>query len=98
MKRPRLSSDSQISRRGLSARVLAYWAPRAIVFLLLACAVFQSTALTSLAIAPPLSAQYSLSGADEIFLEDMERREFRYFWEQADPHTGLIADRAPTDN
>jgi hypothetical protein len=98
MKRPRLSSDSQISLRGLPARVLAYWPPRAIVLLLLACAVFQSTALTSDAIAPPLSAQYSLSAADEIFLEDMERREFRYFWEQADSRTGLVADRARTDN
>jgi hypothetical protein len=98
MKRPRLSSDSQISLRGLPARVLAYWAPRATVFLLLACAVFQSTAPASHAIAPPLSAQYSLSAADEIFLEEMERREFRYFWEQADSRTGLVADRARTDN
>ena len=98
MKRPRLSSDSQISLRSLPARVLAYWASRATVLLLLACAVFQSTALTSHAIAPPLSAKYSLSAADEIFLEDMERREFRYFWEQADPGTGLVPDRARTDN
>jgi hypothetical protein len=28
----------------------------------------------------------------------MERREFRYFWEQADSRTGLVADRARTDN
>jgi hypothetical protein len=98
MKRPRLSSDSKISLRGLPARVFAYWAPRAIVLLLLACAVFQSTALSSRATAPPPRTQYSLSAADEIFLEDMERREFRYFWEQADPATGLVADRARTDN
>jgi hypothetical protein len=45
-----------------------------------------------------IEGNYSLSAADEIFLEDMERREFRYFWEQADPTTGLVADRARTDN
>src|SRR5260370_25357274 len=27
-------------------------------------------------------------------LDEIERRAFRYFWEQADPHTGLVNDRA----
>ena len=27
----------------------------------------------------------------------MEHREFRYFWEQSDPHTGLVLDRARAD-
>ena len=85
----RFPFESRIVSRGLA---------RTTVFLLLACVVFQSTALSSQAIEPPLSAQYSLSAADQIFLEDMERREFRYFWEQADPKTGLVADRARTDN
>ncbi|MDE3179690.1 MAG: hypothetical protein KGM47_08520, partial [Acidobacteriota bacterium] len=35
-----------------------------------------------------------LSQADDEFLEDVERRAFRYFWEQADSTTGLVADRA----
>ncbi|HWP41737.1 MAG TPA: glucoamylase family protein [Blastocatellia bacterium] len=39
----------------------------------------------------------SLSERDEAFLEDLSRRLFRYFWEQADPGTGLVADRARTD-
>jgi hypothetical protein len=39
----------------------------------------------------------SLSGADEEFLEDLSRRAFLYFWEQADPRTGLVRDRAPSD-
>jgi len=37
------------------------------------------------------------SAADEQFLEDLERRSFRYFWDQADPGTGLVSDRARTD-
>lgn len=39
-----------------------------------------------------------LSARDEAFLEDMSRRMFRFFWEQADPQTGLVRDRARTDN
>ena len=38
-----------------------------------------------------------LTQADDAFLEDMERRNFRYFWEQTDAHTGLVFDRAHTD-
>lgn len=34
---------------------------------------------------------------DAAFLEDLSRREFRFFWEQADPKTGLVADRAGAD-
>ena len=41
--------------------------------------------------------QHSLSARDGAFLEDFERRMFRYFWEQADPNTGLVPDRARTD-
>ena len=36
----------------------------------------------------------ALSAQDDAFLEDLSRRSFRYFWEQADPATGLVADRA----
>src|SRR5205085_9135544 len=38
-----------------------------------------------------------LSKQDEAFLIDLEQRSFRYFWEQADPQTGLILDRAHID-
>lgn len=37
------------------------------------------------------------SATDEQFLEDLERRSFRYFWDQADPKTGLVPDRARMD-
>lgn len=35
-----------------------------------------------------------LSTEDDAFLEDLSRRSFRFFWEQADPKTGLVSDRA----
>jgi hypothetical protein len=38
-----------------------------------------------------------LSRSDDVFLEDLSRRLFRYFGEQADPTTGLVLDRARTD-
>jgi hypothetical protein len=34
------------------------------------------------------------SESDDAFLEDLSRRAFLYFWEQGDPHTGLVLDRA----
>jgi hypothetical protein len=46
--------------------------------------------LTSLSI---VSGQ-QLSTADQTFIEDLERRSFEYFWQQADPQTGLVPDRA----
>src|SRR5271170_3338409 len=39
---------------------------------------------------PPLSAE------DDAFLEEVEKAGFLYFWEQADPHTGLVKDRCNT--
>jgi hypothetical protein len=34
------------------------------------------------------------TGTDDQLLDDLERRAFQFFWEQADPGTGLIKDRA----
>src|SRR5215211_4189161 len=34
------------------------------------------------------------SSADEQFLDELEQAGFRYFWETADPLTGLIKDRS----
>ncbi len=34
---------------------------------------------------------------DQAFLEDLQHRSFNYFWEQADPQTGLVPDRARID-
>src|ERR1700734_773958 len=38
-----------------------------------------------------------VSAADRAFVEDLERRSFEYFWEQADHGTGLVLDRARVD-
>lgn len=37
-----------------------------------------------------------LSAADTAMLDDVERRTFDFFWNTADPTTGLVPDRAPT--
>jgi len=34
---------------------------------------------------------------DEAFLDELQRRCFLFLYEQADPNTGLVADRAPAD-
>jgi len=37
-----------------------------------------------------------LSAADVEFIDDLERRSFRFFWEHSDPTTGLTLDRSRT--
>jgi hypothetical protein len=44
-----------------------------------------------------VSAQSRLSPQDQTFLDGLEHRSFQYFWDQADPATGLIPDRARMD-
>ena len=44
--------------------------------------------------APPHPA---ISREDDAFLEDLSRRTFMFFWEQADPATGIVRDRSRTD-
>src|SRR5437764_929430 len=43
------------------------------------------------------SAVAALSHDDEAFLDDLERRGVAYFLDQAEPGTGLVADRAKSD-
>jgi len=42
----------------------------------------------------PQSTTANYSAEDKHFIDDLERRSFAYFWEQADPRTGLVPDRA----
>lgn len=37
-----------------------------------------------------------LSQDDDKFLDDLERANFQFFWEQSDPQTGLVKDRSNT--
>lgn len=66
---------------------------RAATVLALGVAWAGSTACST-ALWPPPTPPYVLTSADEAFLEDLSRRSFRYFAEQADPATGLVRDRA----
>lgn len=69
-----------------SRRVLAVW----LLALLSAC----STATPPAAVAP--SEVHSPKAGELALLEDLEHRAFLYFWELADPGTGLVPDRWPT--
>jgi hypothetical protein len=45
------------------------------------------------AAAQPTRATVPLSPADDQFLDELEKRNFQFFWEQASPQTGLVRDR-----
>ena len=45
-----------------------------------------------------LLQQNPFSPDDEAFLEDLEKANFLYFWEQANPETGMVRDRANVRN
>ena len=38
----------------------------------------------------------ALTAEDEVFLDTLQARTFRWFWETTDPETGLVPDRWPT--
>ena len=66
--------------------------------------LFLLCSVTSVITQPPLLSTVGLqrtiegfSRQDEQFLEDLQHRSFNYFWEQADPQTGLVPDRARVD-
>ncbi len=71
-----------------------------VLVLLLTCSLVRPLSLVRAAGAElPRAAEttHQLTHEDEQFIEDLERRSFQYFWEQADPHTGLVPDRARMD-
>jgi hypothetical protein len=67
----------------------------------LICRPLSSSAFAAPIHTPPsvsTVADFSLHAAAEAFiLEDLQRRSFQYFWEQADLETGLVLDRTRTD-
>jgi hypothetical protein len=67
------------------------------IVLLFILLLTNTSSLHLYAAASSQTKKHSLTARDEAFLEDLERRMFRYFWEQADPSTGLVPDRARTD-
>src|ERR1700730_309701 len=96
MKRQDLHLNHTFSKR-ISMRMRSVTPlSRAILFVLLASLIGNSAA-PLLRAEPKARSKQSLSKRDEAFLEDLSRRSFRYFWEQSDPQTGLVLDRARTD-
>lgn len=85
-----LKAPRPASRFAFRAVVRSFALLSALVLLTSNLAVAQRT--SARAVAPP-----PLSTEDDVFLEDLSRRSSLYFWEQADPHTGLVLDRAHTD-
>ncbi len=59
----------------------------------------ETSASTQTAAASPGQGRSSdtLAADDDAFLEDLSRRSFMFFWEQADPTTGIVRDRSRTD-
>ncbi|HET9406118.1 MAG TPA: glucoamylase family protein [Candidatus Sulfotelmatobacter sp.] len=43
---------------------------------------------------PQDAVQLTITPEDDLFLNDIEKASFRFFWEQASPATGLVKDRA----
>ena len=72
----------------------------AILILLIACSSVVTLPLIStvpFSSSQTVVATHKLTREDELFLEDLERRSFQYFWAEADPQTGLVPDRARMD-
>jgi hypothetical protein len=67
------------------------WRSAKNVAAVLAVPVGLSSQVASAEVIPVISAE------DRTFLEDLERRAVLYFWEQSDPSTGLVRDRANAD-
>ena len=57
-----------------------------------------SVALVVIAVCGLAAAQTKFSPQDQTFLDDLQRRSFHYFWDQGDPLTGLVPDRARMDS
>ncbi len=79
---------------GLAGRVAAVAPALGALPFLDACGGGSSSSVT-----PPPPSGYT--GTDDQLLDDIERTAFQFFWDQANPQTGLIKDRANatgTDN
>jgi hypothetical protein len=88
-------------RTGISESGLRAWSIRGLCACLCAAALaFAGCAARTPALEPSTGAVRdvaALSHEDAALLEDLSRRSFLFFWEQADPQTGIVRDRARTD-
>jgi hypothetical protein len=80
-----------IVRRSAIARIL----PLVVAAFAAACAGRSPTTTPESAAAQP-AATFTLSAEDDALLEDLSKRSFMFFWEQANPETGIVRDRSRT--
>jgi hypothetical protein len=59
-------------------------------------ALLLAVSLSGCAVVPAPAPQRTAPAVDRALLADLEQRTFLWFWDLADPGTGLIPDRAPT--
>src|SRR5207253_6197049 len=80
--------SKQLSRRKVLKQILG-------TGVCIPCVQFLSLVPTSAQSRAPEhpAASPSLSQEDDKFLDDLENRNFQYFWEQANPKTGMVKDR-----
>ena len=69
--------------------------PVALLATLLAALTLALSTATAQRAAP--ARETPLSREDDAFLEELSKRTFMFFWEQADPSTGIVRDRSRTD-
>ena len=77
-----------------------YRSLRALLLLLVSCSAVSTlpwASRTAIAHSQSAHSSYRLSPADGQLLEDLQRRSFDYFFDQADLTTGLVPDRARVD-
>ena len=70
---------------------------RIISAIALAFVLTSGVGLQAQATTAPAQEARPLSRIDNDLLDDISRRSFRYFWQNTDPRTGLILDRARFD-
>src|ERR1700722_11982520 len=83
----------RISRRGLLSKLTGFGVGAACLAGLQRLSPFLVMAEEQPAVSPPVASASSLSPADDQLLEELEKLNFNYFWEQTSPQTGLTKDR-----
>jgi len=87
--RPGEINSHRFTRRSLLLQALEAASGAASIAVALAPS---ASAAERLSVSPEFSTP-ALSPQDDQFLEEVEKANFQFFWEQADPQTGLVKDR-----
>jgi hypothetical protein len=82
------STPIQVSRRQLLRQIMG-----AGLSLPLAQALLSQAEQTGLSASNQAPGHFTLSPEDDQFLNEVENASFLYFWEQANPKTGMVQDR-----